>query len=339
MSNLFDRDFDFLKKYLFYQHVLQILQTQRRLLMKLKHTSCWISFMVLICMVTLVACSGSDGKNGADGAAGTPGTSCTVKDNGDGSRTISCEDGTTATVSDGKDGQDGASCTLKDNGDGTKTISCDDGTTATVTDGQDGTNGKSCTVTSNGNGTKTISCEDGTTATVSDGQNGQDGKSCTVTDNGNGSKTISCDDGTTVTVSDGAPGAASFSLMAEVPKMLSVVVRQASIGTVSTVDFAITDGAGRGATGAKVVSTGGNLRFGLAKLIPAPAEYLSDTWQSYINRASSGVTQATTDRAGTLVDHQNGTYTYTFSMDLTNAKDPVSGESIAYDPAILQWNL
>jgi|GEM_PF-1145588 len=45
--------------------------------------------------------SGSNGATGATGPAGTSGTSCTVKDNGDGTKTISCADGTSATVSDG----------------------------------------------------------------------------------------------------------------------------------------------------------------------------------------------------------------------------------------------
>jgi hypothetical protein len=92
---------------------------------------------------------------------------------------------------------DGQSCTVRDNGDGTKTISCADGTSVTVSNGQAGA---SCTVTDNGNGTKTISCADGTSVTVSDGQAGG---SCTVTDDGHGTKTISCTDGTSVTVRDG----------------------------------------------------------------------------------------------------------------------------------------
>ncbi len=69
--------------------------------------------------------NGSDGADGADGADGTTGDSCTVTDNGDGTKTITCEDGTSVTVSDGTDGEKGESGT-----DGT------DGA-----DGADGTNG------------------------------------------------------------------------------------------------------------------------------------------------------------------------------------------------------
>jgi surface-anchored protein len=41
------------------------------------------------------------------GCANSSGTSCTVKDNGDGTHTISCPDGTSAVVSDGQNGQNG----------------------------------------------------------------------------------------------------------------------------------------------------------------------------------------------------------------------------------------
>ncbi|TNF35724.1 MAG: hypothetical protein EP329_05935 [Deltaproteobacteria bacterium] len=117
--------------------------------------------------MAFVACSGDDG---ADGANGVDGTSCTVSDDGAGTTTIACDDGTTATVANGTDGEngnagaDGKSCTVADNDDGTMTISCDDGTSATVA------NGSNCTVANDGNGTTTISCDDGTSSTVTDGQ-------------------------------------------------------------------------------------------------------------------------------------------------------------------------
>jgi len=158
-------------------------------------------------------CNGVDGQDGSDG---DDGTSCTVSSAVEGTITISCEDGTVATITDGQDGADGSACTVEDNADGSKTISCEDGTSVIVSDGtdgvpgsdgQDGANGTSCTVADNGDGTKTISCEDGTSATVGDGQDGANGTSCTVADNGDGTKTISCEDGTSVTVRDGQDGA------------------------------------------------------------------------------------------------------------------------------------
>jgi hypothetical protein len=116
-----------------------------------------------------------------------PAKPCTVKQNTDGSATITCPDGSHATV---KSGTNGSSCSVTDNGDGTKTISCTDGTTATVSNG---TNGSSCTVTDNGDGTKTISCPDGTTATVADGQNGVAGLSLVQ-----GPNSVSCPAGSKV---------------------------------------------------------------------------------------------------------------------------------------------
>jgi OmcA/MtrC family decaheme c-type cytochrome len=83
-------------------------------------------------MLALSGCSGEDGEPGAPGADGKDGTSCTVASNGDGTTTITCTDGTTATIEDGKDGTNGAdgqSCLLSSNADGTSTLTCPDGST------------------------------------------------------------------------------------------------------------------------------------------------------------------------------------------------------------------
>ncbi len=96
----------------------------------------WLTSLAAALLV-LASCTGSkgaDGTNGSNGTDGTNGTSCTVTDNGDGTKTIACDDGTTVTVNDGVDG----SCTVADNGDGTKTITCDDGTSVTVNNGDPG---------------------------------------------------------------------------------------------------------------------------------------------------------------------------------------------------------
>jgi hypothetical protein len=52
----------------------------------------------------LTACSGK-GSDGADGADGADGTSCTAVDNGDGTKTVSCSDGSSFTIRDGADGR------------------------------------------------------------------------------------------------------------------------------------------------------------------------------------------------------------------------------------------
>ncbi len=122
--------------------------------------------------------------DGTSATFGQPDASCTIADNGDGTSTITCDDGTTVTV-----GRDDA-CTIADNDDGTSTITCDDGTTVTVNRPD-----TSCTVADNGDGTATISCPDGSSVTVGD-------EGCTVSDNGDGTSTVSCDDGTSVVVGD-----------------------------------------------------------------------------------------------------------------------------------------
>ena len=158
-------------------------------------------------VVAATACGG--GKDGADG------TSCSVEDTSDGTKTITCTDGTSAVIAngkaggDGQNGADGSSCSVEDNGDGTSTISCTDDTSVVVSNGTDGTDGSSCSVEDNGDGTSTISCTDGTFVAISngaDGTDGTDGASCSVEDSGDGTSTISCTDGTSVRVSDGTAG-------------------------------------------------------------------------------------------------------------------------------------
>ncbi len=95
----------------------------------------FIPLLRVVSIAALVLAAGCGGSDGTNGTNGNDGTSCTVTDNGDGTFTIDCDDGTSATVSDGTDG---GQCTVVDNGDGTKTITCDDGTEVTVSDGTDG---------------------------------------------------------------------------------------------------------------------------------------------------------------------------------------------------------
>ena len=135
---------------------------------------------------------GVDGTDGTDGTDGADGSSCTVVSNEDGSATITCEDGTTATVApgtdgtDGVDGVDGSSCSLTDNEDGTYTLTCEDGTEITLQDGAagepgadgepgaagepgaDGASGVAaapCTVSQTAEGVQ-ITCPDGTSALI-----------------------------------------------------------------------------------------------------------------------------------------------------------------------------
>jgi OmcA/MtrC family decaheme c-type cytochrome len=112
-----------------------------------------------------------------------------------------------------------------------------------------------------------------------------------------------------------------------------VTIDAVSLGAVSTVNFTVKDGIGRGAIGLLAGSTGGNLRFTLAKLVEGSSGS-SNAWHSYINKAATAggntVKQATFERNGTLEDHGDGTYTYTFLLDVTKATDPVTNEAITY---------
>ena len=72
---------------------------------------------------------GNPGLNGDTGPEGLPGSSCSVKDNNDGTYTMSCEDGTYVTWHDGTpgvNGLDGVSCISTPNNDRTTTIDCGD---------------------------------------------------------------------------------------------------------------------------------------------------------------------------------------------------------------------
>ncbi|MFH0981985.1 MAG: hypothetical protein V2A79_10635 [Planctomycetota bacterium] len=73
-------------------------------------------------VIDVLDCRGQDGEPGQDGASGASG-------------------GSGADGADGADGRDGSSCTVADNGDGTYTLSCEDGTSVTIHDGQDGRDG------------------------------------------------------------------------------------------------------------------------------------------------------------------------------------------------------
>jgi hypothetical protein len=99
-----------------------------------------------------------------------------VVDNGDGTYTMTCDDGSEVTFADGEggeDGEDGGSCSVVDNGDGTYTMTCDDGSEVTFADGDEGSGGDaSCTVEDNGDGTGTVSCPDGTSGTFDFSEDG-----------------------------------------------------------------------------------------------------------------------------------------------------------------------
>jgi OmcA/MtrC family decaheme c-type cytochrome len=103
---------------------------------------------------------------------------------------------------------------------------------------------------------------------------------------------------------------------------LTIDINSVTINSAPVVNFTVTNQDGIGVTG----FADSDLRFNIAKLVPGTPS----KWQDYIYRASGGVygnqersTTSTGYRFGTLVDHKDGTYTYTFKTDITNPADIV----------------
>jgi len=121
--------------------------------------------------------------------------------------------------------------------------------------------------------------------------------------------------------SNGAPGAPGAPGPGVAPlagsTALNFTITSVSVKSPPVVNFSVTNQDGVAVAG--FADT--DLRFNIAKLIPGTPT----KWQNYINRASGGAVQGSQERFrtgypwGTLVDHKNGTFTYTFATDITNA--------------------
>ena len=275
----------------------------------------------LVLLVSLAcACEGPAGPAGASGDD----ASCSVVDNEDGTKTITCDDGTSVTIGDGTDGQ---SCTVVDNGDGTKTITCEDGTSVTITDGTDGVD---CSVVDNGDGTKTITCEDGTSITIRDGEDGENGEN-----------------GGNVEVANfhGTDSWFPALLEEEQKSFVNATIDSASADPsgVVTVNFTVTDALENPVADIPSVSAT------IAKLVPADASEVSSKWVSYLWRTqtvsgtgswpapdgTSGLQGSSESSAsgtvmGTLTNHHDGSYTYQFGNNISALTMGTGGEAIAY---------
>ena len=64
----------------------------------------WMRSVPVLLAITLAFASGCTGDIGEDGKPGDP---CSVKDNGDGTKTITCPGVDDVTLSDGKEGKEG----------------------------------------------------------------------------------------------------------------------------------------------------------------------------------------------------------------------------------------
>lgn len=318
--------------------------------------------------------AGIDGKNGQDGTAGK-----------DGAAGAAGKDGAA-----GAAGKDGAPCDVKDNGNGTKTVTCgsysvtlSDGATGTA--GKNGADGKPCEVKDNGNGTKTITCA-GITVDLPAGPTGTTGpagpagaaaKPCTVTDGGMGLKTIVCADGSKVTVADGAIAndwkidrfhgikymqtSGNFKTNGKVLVKAVITDASADVSGKVVVKFKVNlPDKSPGVAGDPITALT-SLSSNIAKLVPAGNGDASSKWVPYIqnpaavtattatagpwpNPAGYTVYQAGSDswnvdptKGGTLVNNNDGTYVYTYLRNIAAVKlpaltSPVTPEqTITYD--------
>lgn len=105
-----------------------------------------------------------------------------------------------------------------------------------------------------------------------------------------------------------------------------------TIASPPVVTFMVKDQFGRGVAGLGVKSTSNtdNLRFGLAKLVPGTAGN-PDKWIAYTG-LTSATSRPSTERDGTIVDHGDGSYTYTFTTNVSTS--PANAWETVYEPGL-----
>jgi OmcA/MtrC family decaheme c-type cytochrome len=117
---------------------------------------------------------------------------------------------------------------------------------------------------------------------------------------------------------------------------INAAITGATISSSSVAEFVLTNETGNPVTGLPASS----ISFVLAKLVPG-TDGNPGFWQSYINKVelpgvgpgTESKLQATTENgaAGELVERSNGSYVYTFALDVTNVTEPAP---IEYIPTI-----
>ncbi|CAH2030195.1 OmcA/MtrC family decaheme c-type cytochrome [Trichlorobacter ammonificans] len=142
---------------------------------------------------------------------------------------------------------------------------------------------------------------------------------------------------------DGKDAASAVTVAALAPEQwsdlsLKAEVLSVAINSPPVVKFKVSDGAGNPVVGlaqsskstTNKLATYPNVSFSLAKLVPATNGSPSK-WVNYIVTAVSNTTgevtggqRPSTENIGSLVDHGDGTYTYTFYRDITKVKEQVA---------------
>lgn len=224
----------------------------------------------------------------------------------------------------GPAGKDGLPCTVKDNGDGTATISCPDGTTVTVSNGTAGQNGQ--------NGQNGMN-----------GMNGTDGTSCSVTTNPDaGTKTIVCTDGTSILVTDGTNGTngTDANAIVDFTKLTAfelseddfqVAVQSVSNDPRPVVQFTVKNRKGQAVKNIPVTHFGGIALLQLVPGVPTMAGngLGNDLWVSHISNCATCTASTESASSTSLVDHADGSYTYTFVKDVVNPTAFDGGMAVA----------
>jgi OmcA/MtrC family decaheme c-type cytochrome len=104
-----------------------------------------------------------------------------------------------------------------------------------------------------------------------------------------------------------------------VASALNIAITGVTINSPPVVTFKVSDQAGVPVANLAAA----DLRFNIAKLMPG-SDGAPSTWQNYINRVRDGAVQGSQERSaagfvfGTLDNHGNGNYTYTFATDIRN---------------------
>lgn len=235
----------------------------------------------------------------------------------------------------GPAGQDGKPCAVKDNGNGTTTISCPDGTTATVANGTPGTPGTNGSNGTNGtpgaNGTNGMNGANGSNgANGTNGTNGVNGTSCSVSANPDaGTKTITCTDGTTVVVRDGTNGVdanavidfAGLSEFELTQEDFSVRIQSVSNVARPVARFQVFN---RQNKPVKNIPPGHFGGIALLQLVPGNTGdggngVAIDTWINHISNCTTCSSSTETASTTSLVDNGDGSYVYTFVKDVITA--------------------
>ncbi len=257
---------------------------------------------------------GDTGATGATGPSGANSTPCSVVDNGDGTKKVTCgttsvtlSDGATGTA--GAPGADGQPCQVADNGNGTKTITCV-GVTVDLPNGATGATGD--TGPQGEPGVQGPTGATGTTGATGDpgtpGATGPAGKNavpCSISTNGGGATVITCGDGSTVTLGS-TTGVVQPSFMvtnfhglndlmstgeyaAGAKWQVTAKITSASIDATSgkvTVTYTVVDASNKPVSGLKAVG------LAVAKLVPPANGEVSTHWVPYIYSAATAGTGA-----------------------------------------------